>query len=79
MHKTVRVLQSNQGFFLSNLIVFKLTEKKVLILYNMKIHHGHKRTLFVSMMVKVKLSLCLTKHRAMNAYWGSGGIAPRIL
>jgi hypothetical protein len=28
---------------------------------------------------KVKLSLCLTKHHAMNAYWGSGGIAPLIL
>jgi hypothetical protein len=23
--------------------------------------------------------LCLTKHHAMKAYWGSGGIAPRIL
>jgi hypothetical protein len=22
---------------------------------------------------KVKLSLCLTKHHAMKAYWGSGG------
>jgi hypothetical protein len=29
--------------------------------------------------VKVKLSLCLTKHHAMMTYWGSGGIAPRIL
>jgi hypothetical protein len=28
---------------------------------------------------KVKLSLCLTKHHAMKAYWRSGGIAPRIL
>jgi hypothetical protein len=26
--------------------------------------------------VNVKLSLCLTKHHAMKAYWGSGGIAP---
>jgi hypothetical protein len=25
------------------------------------------------------LSLCLTKHHAMKTYWGSGGIAPRIL
>jgi hypothetical protein len=25
--------------------------------------------------VKVKFSLCLTKHHAMMAYWGSGGIA----
>jgi hypothetical protein len=29
--------------------------------------------------VKVKLSLCLTKHHAMKTYWGSGGIDPRIL
>jgi hypothetical protein len=29
--------------------------------------------------IKVKLSLCLTKHRNMKAYWGSGGVAPCIL
>jgi hypothetical protein len=29
--------------------------------------------------VKVQLSLCWTKHHAMKAHWGSGGIAPRIL
>jgi len=29
--------------------------------------------------VNVKLSLCLTKHHAIKTYWGSGGIAPRIL
>jgi hypothetical protein len=29
--------------------------------------------------VKVKLPLCLTKHNAMKAFWGSGGISPRIL
>jgi hypothetical protein len=30
--------------------------------------------------VKVKLSLCfLTEHHTIKAYWGSGGIAPRIL
>jgi hypothetical protein len=28
---------------------------------------------------KVNLSLCLTKHHAMKAYWWSGCIAPRIL
>jgi hypothetical protein len=28
--------------------------------------------------VQVKLSLCLTNHHAMKAYWGSGGIAPHI-
>jgi hypothetical protein len=32
-----------------------------------------------SIKVKVKLSLCLTKHHAMKAYWGSGGIGPLIL
>jgi hypothetical protein len=29
--------------------------------------------------VKVKLSLCHTKHHAMKAYFGSGGTAPCIL
>jgi hypothetical protein len=29
--------------------------------------------------VKVKLSLCLTKHHVMKMYWVSGSIAPRIL
>jgi hypothetical protein len=29
--------------------------------------------------VKVKLSQFLTKYHAMKAYWGSGGIVPRIL
>jgi hypothetical protein len=29
--------------------------------------------------VNVKLSLCLVKHNATKTYWGSGGIAPRIL
>jgi hypothetical protein len=29
--------------------------------------------------VKVKLSLCLTKHQAMKTYWGSRVIASRIL
>jgi len=27
----------------------------------------------------VKLSVCLPKHHALKTYWGSGGIAPRIL
>jgi len=29
--------------------------------------------------IKVKLSLCLTKHYAIKTYWGSRGIAPHIL
>jgi hypothetical protein len=28
---------------------------------------------------KVNLSLFLSKHHDMKTYWGSGGIAPRIL
>jgi hypothetical protein len=41
----------------------------------------HKRMLYLMKIakVKVKLSLCLTKHHAMKTYWGSGSIAPRIL
>jgi hypothetical protein len=30
----------------------------------------------VKVTLKVKLSPCLTKHKVMKAYWGSGGIAP---
>jgi hypothetical protein len=33
----------------------------------------------MDVLIKVKLSLCLTKHHAMKAYWRSGGIAPHIL
>jgi len=29
--------------------------------------------------LKIKLSLFLTKHHAMKTYWGSAGIAKRIL
>jgi hypothetical protein len=29
--------------------------------------------------LKVTLSLCLTKHHALEAYWRSGGIAPHSL
>jgi len=32
-----------------------------------------------NIVVKAKLSLCLTKHHAIRTYWGSGGIAPRVL
>jgi hypothetical protein len=34
---------------------------------------------YMRLVIKVKLSLCLTKHHAMKAYWESGCIAPRIL
>jgi hypothetical protein len=33
----------------------------------------------VKVKVKLFLSFFLTKHHAMKAYWGSGGIAPLIL
>jgi hypothetical protein len=34
---------------------------------------------YAALKLKVKLSLCLTKHHATKTYRGSGGIAPRIL
>jgi hypothetical protein len=30
-------------------------------------------------MVKVKLSLCLTKRHTIKMYWGSGGVVPQFL
>jgi hypothetical protein len=33
----------------------------------------------VRVIVKGKVVLFLTEHHAMKVYWGSGGIAPRIL
>jgi hypothetical protein len=43
--------------------------------------HSHRRLSIRSVAGKgkLKLSLCLTKQHAMKTYWGSGGIAPRIL
>jgi hypothetical protein len=35
--------------------------------------------LSVSVHIKVKLSLYLSEHNAMKAYWGSGGTAPHSL
>jgi len=29
--------------------------------------------------IKVKLSLCLTNHHTIKAYWGSGGIDTGVL
>jgi hypothetical protein len=39
---------------------------------------GPSEHYIVISLIKVKLSLCLTKHHAMKAYWESGGIAPHI-
>jgi len=38
------------------------------------------KIIYIYIKVKVKLSLFfVTEHHAMKAYWGSGGIHPRIL
>jgi hypothetical protein len=47
---------------------------QLLVLYTREIIHK-----MVKVNVKVKLSLCSTKHHAMEAYWESGDVAPRIL
>jgi hypothetical protein len=39
----------------------------------------HRRTVIYLIKVKVKFSLCLTKHHAMKTYRGSRGIAALIL
>jgi len=39
-----------------------------------RLHNEELRNFFPSK-VKVKLSLCLTKHQTMKTYWGNGGIA----
>jgi hypothetical protein len=43
--------------------------------------HADKRAVMqcTKVKVKLKLSLCLTKHHTVKTYWGSGGIARRIL
>jgi hypothetical protein len=44
--------------------------------------YGFKRYHKFNIIVKLKkvvLSLCLTKHHSMMMYWGSEGLAPRIL
>jgi hypothetical protein len=42
-------------------------------------YEGELEKIWEEVDIKVKLSLCLTKHHVMETYWGSGGIAPRIL
>jgi hypothetical protein len=46
-------------------------------------HTWHKVDVYweshVCLHVKLKLSLCLTKHHAMKTYWGSGCVASRTL
>jgi hypothetical protein len=46
---------------------------------NPKVHCSVRKNPPLDPKVKVKLSLCLTKHHAMKTYGGSEGIAPRIL
>jgi hypothetical protein len=46
--------------------------------YVMKVYENGSE-LANKLLLKVKLSLCLTKHHAMKMHWGSGGIGPHIL
>jgi hypothetical protein len=39
----------------------------------------YKESIFIIRTIKVKVSLCLNEQHAMKTYWGSGGIAPRLL
>jgi hypothetical protein len=57
-------------------IVIRITEELYAI-FN-KVYQRIK-TIYLKILVQVQLSLCLTKHHAMNTYWGSGDTAPRIL
>jgi hypothetical protein len=57
---------------------FKMV-KKDKIEDEIRILLSETKTRVPNLKVKVKLSLCLTKHHAIKAYWGSGGTAPRIL
>jgi hypothetical protein len=64
----------------SYLIFFVLSLKRIdLLVPTLLGGHTDMAIPYISLRVKVKLSLCLTKHHAMKAYWGSGGIAPRFL
>jgi len=47
--------------------------------YNLMTHSNHLDNEVNSNSEKVKLSLGLTKHHAMNTYWRSEGTVPRIL
>jgi hypothetical protein len=51
--------------------IIGVTEELGLWIYELLVWQGWK--------VKVKLSLCLTKHHSMKTYWGSGDISSRIL
>jgi hypothetical protein len=54
--------------------------KRVFILFSLNVINRYGLCLpGVRFERKVKLSLCLTNHCAMNTYWESGGIIPRIL
>jgi hypothetical protein len=62
-----------------NINIIEVSAKNVFL--RLLFENGRKdtqRLLYKRCRIKVK-SLCLAKHHAMKAYWGSGGIAPRIL
>jgi hypothetical protein len=59
-----------------HLVLFRMVQKYSRPLFEWL--QLRKIELFCYCKVKVK-PLCLTKHHAMKTYWGSRGIAPRIL
>jgi hypothetical protein len=58
---------------------YVLTENFRVLFQSVQGNRVSLMSLKVTLKVKVKLCLCLTKHHAMKAYVGNGGIAPRIL
>jgi hypothetical protein len=62
-------------------IIFKAKrrENSVIYVFTYFIYVTYVMQVEGKVKVKVKLALSLTKHHTMKTYWGSGGIAPRIL
>jgi energy-converting hydrogenase Eha subunit H len=60
------------------IIIIIIIRNKEVLVNRPDIKIKNKANNICFLMVKVKLSLRLTKHHAMKAYCGSGGIAPRI-
>jgi hypothetical protein len=77
LHLSTKVLKKGR----SQIKLIKLDKAAFPVSMNVKLHvticTGFQ--LKMNKKVKAKLSLCLTKCHTMKTYWGSGGIAPRIL